>query len=96
LFVRIPVQDPPPTDVSAAGSLMQVLRQAQQIQKKQGDSHLAVDHVLLALSEEKVLYRFLFFISSLFFYFLFSYFPIGHYEHFGGCRIEQSNACRHS
>eukprot|EP00026_Physarum_polycephalum_P002157 Phypoly_transcript_02162.p1 GENE.Phypoly_transcript_02162~~Phypoly_transcript_02162.p1 ORF type:complete len:900 (+),score=200.10 Phypoly_transcript_02162:111-2810(+) len=53
LFVRIPVQDPPPTDVSASGTLMQVLRHAQQIQKKQGDSHLAVDHILLALAEEK-------------------------------------------
>jgi ATP-dependent Clp protease ATP-binding subunit ClpB len=53
LFVRIPVQDPPPTDVSASGDLMKVLRNAQQTQKKQGDSHLAVDHLLLALAEEK-------------------------------------------
>lgn len=47
------MQDPPPTDVSASQGLIQVLRHAQQIQKKQGDSHLAVDHVLLALAEEK-------------------------------------------
>lgn len=53
LFVRIPVQEPAPTDVSISQSFLHVLRNAQQLQKKQGDSHLAVDHILLALAEEK-------------------------------------------
>jgi ATP-dependent Clp protease ATP-binding subunit ClpB len=47
------VQDPPPTDVSFSNQVIQILRAGQQIQKKQGDSHLAVDHILLALAEEK-------------------------------------------
>lgn len=53
IFVRIPVQEPPPTEVSPNQAFMQVLRHAQQYQKKQGDSHLAVDHILLALGDEK-------------------------------------------
>jgi hypothetical protein len=55
VFLRLTVQDPPPTEVGMNPSFAQVLRNAIQIQKKQGDSHLAVDHILAALAEEKVL-----------------------------------------
>ncbi len=60
LFVRLTVQDPPPTEVGASPAFAQILRNAVALQKKQGDTHMAVDHLLLALAEEKVLHVFSF------------------------------------
>jgi len=51
--VRLPVQDPAPPEPSPSSSLMKVLRSATEMQKKQGDSHMAVDHLLSALLEDK-------------------------------------------
>jgi ATP-dependent Clp protease ATP-binding subunit ClpB len=53
LLVRLPQQTPPPPEVSNSSSLMSLLNAAQQIQRKQKDSHLAIDHLLLALMDVK-------------------------------------------
>jgi len=49
---RLPVQDPAPEDISASQPLIRVLKGAQELQKKNKDSHLAIDHLLLALPKE--------------------------------------------
>lgn len=53
LLVRQPVQDPPPPEISPNPSMMKVLRKAQEYQKKNEDSHMAIDHILLALPEDR-------------------------------------------
>ena len=52
-LIRLPVQDPPPPQVGAGNDFLKVLRAAQDVQQKQDDSHLAVDHLLLALAKDK-------------------------------------------
>ncbi|CAI5929116.1 unnamed protein product [Closterium sp. NIES-64] len=52
LLQKIPSQQPPPDEIHANPSLVKALRKAQQIQKKAGDSHLAVDSLVLALMED--------------------------------------------
>jgi len=51
-LVRLPVQDPAPTEVSSSPAFSRLLRNAQEVQKEQKDTHLAVDHLLLALLKE--------------------------------------------
>lgn len=46
------VHDPAPEQPVPTRDLVNVLKQAQALQKKQGDSHLAVDHLLLALLDD--------------------------------------------
>ncbi|PRP76580.1 hypothetical protein PROFUN_15012, partial [Planoprotostelium fungivorum] len=53
LLVRLPAQDPPPSEVSGSGAFNKLLKNATEIQKKQEDAHLAVDHLLLALDEDR-------------------------------------------
>ncbi|KAL6048524.1 Double Clp-N motif domain-containing protein [Balamuthia mandrillaris] len=53
LMVRLPVQEPPPPEVGASSALMKVLRQAQKLQTEQQDSHVALDHLMQALYEDK-------------------------------------------
>ncbi|KAJ3357614.1 hypothetical protein GGF32_000906 [Allomyces javanicus] len=48
---KLPAQSPPPEQLSLAPATHKVLKAAQDLQKKQKDSHVAVDHVLLALLE---------------------------------------------
>ena len=51
---RLPSQDPaPPEAPSPNRALIAVITQAQQFQKKLGDSHLAVDHLLRAVVRDK-------------------------------------------
>jgi ATP-dependent Clp protease ATP-binding subunit ClpB len=52
-LARLPAQNPPPDDVYDASSLVGLLNAAQGIQRRQSDTHLAVDHVLLALTDVK-------------------------------------------
>jgi len=52
-LVRLPVQEPAPEEIGASPALLKVLRSAQEQQKKQQDTHLAVDHLLLALSNDR-------------------------------------------
>ena len=51
LLVRLPTQDPAPDQVSPSPAFGAMLRKADDVRKKQSDSHLAVDHLLLALTE---------------------------------------------
>lgn len=51
-LVRLPSQDPPPENVSMAPSFSAVLRKAQELQKTQKDTYVAVDHLITALSED--------------------------------------------
>eukprot|EP01113_Clastostelium_recurvatum_P011857 TRINITY_DN1608_c0_g1_i7.p1 TRINITY_DN1608_c0_g1~~TRINITY_DN1608_c0_g1_i7.p1 ORF type:complete len:905 (-),score=301.07 TRINITY_DN1608_c0_g1_i7:179-2893(-) len=53
LLVRLPVQDPPPAQISASGNFLSMLRNAQDSQRKEGDTHLALDHLLRACWEDK-------------------------------------------
>lgn len=49
---KIPTQSPAPDQVPASTSLIKVLRRAQSLQKSRGDSHLAVDLLILGLLED--------------------------------------------
>ncbi|KAL2752724.1 hypothetical protein ACRALDRAFT_1065782 [Sodiomyces alcalophilus JCM 7366] len=51
-LVRLPSQDPPPDHVSVAPSFHNVLRKAQELQKLQKDTFIAVDHLITALAED--------------------------------------------
>jgi ATP-dependent Clp protease ATP-binding subunit ClpB len=51
-LVRLPSQDPPPENVSMSPSFNAVLRKAQDLQKIQKDTYVAVDHLIEALSED--------------------------------------------
>jgi ATP-dependent Clp protease ATP-binding subunit ClpB len=51
-IVRLPSQTPPPEQISMAPSFTKVLRQAHELQKTQKDSFIAVDHLIIALSED--------------------------------------------
>eukprot|EP01097_Dermamoeba_algensis_P004244 TRINITY_DN2804_c0_g1_i1.p1 TRINITY_DN2804_c0_g1~~TRINITY_DN2804_c0_g1_i1.p1 ORF type:complete len:602 (+),score=201.29 TRINITY_DN2804_c0_g1_i1:70-1875(+) len=53
LLIRVPSQEPAPDDVQPNQALMKVLKTGVEIQKKQGDSHLAVDHLILALMKDQ-------------------------------------------
>lgn len=53
MLVRLPVQEPAPAEVSPNSACLKVLRAAQDLQKKQGDSHTAVDHLLLAVVQDR-------------------------------------------
>ncbi|KAL6800602.1 P-loop containing nucleoside triphosphate hydrolase protein [Trichoderma sp. SZMC 28013] len=52
VLVRLPSQDPPPDQVSLSPSFHTVLRKAQDLQKVQKDTFIAVDHLITALSED--------------------------------------------
>ncbi|KAK7965101.1 hypothetical protein PG996_000542 [Apiospora saccharicola] len=52
MLVRLPSQDPPPENVSMAPTFHAVLRKAQELQKTQKDTYVAVDHLISALSED--------------------------------------------
>ncbi|XP_030537316.2 chaperone protein ClpB1 [Rhodamnia argentea] len=49
---KFPSQSPPPDAVPASSSLIKTIRRAQAAQKAQGDSHLAVDQLILGLLED--------------------------------------------
>ncbi|KAI0194158.1 putative heat shock protein [Astrocystis sublimbata] len=52
IIVRLPSQDPPPDQVGMSPSFNAVLRKANELQKTQKDSYIAVDHLITALSED--------------------------------------------
>lgn len=52
ILVRLPSQDPPPDQVSLSPSFHAVLRKAQDLQKVQKDTYIAVDHLITALTED--------------------------------------------
>ncbi|KAF9610799.1 hypothetical protein IFM89_024931 [Coptis chinensis] len=49
---KIPSQTPPPDQVPPSTSLIKVIRRAQSHQKSRGDTHLAVDQLILGLLED--------------------------------------------
>ncbi len=49
---KIPSQDPPPDASPPNNSLVKTIRKAQKSQKDRGDSHLAVDQLILAVLED--------------------------------------------
>ena len=53
IIVRLPRQDPPPADVNPSRRTMELFVRAKKFQKDQGDSFLAVDHLLLSCLEER-------------------------------------------
>lgn len=57
LLVRLPSQDPAPTDISPNRAFINVLDKATEIKSKLGDSHLAVDHLVLAVIYDDTVYK---------------------------------------
>jgi len=53
LLNKLPRQSPAPLDANFTSETLRLLKKAQDIQKKAKEAHLAVDHVLLAISGEK-------------------------------------------
>lgn len=49
---KIPSQTPAPDEIPASTTLIKVIRRAQAAQKSRGDSHLAVDQLILGLLED--------------------------------------------
>ncbi|CAN1312255.1 Chaperone protein ClpB1 [Linum perenne] len=49
---KLPSQSPPPDEVPPSTSLIKVLRRAQSLMKSRGDTHLAVDQLILGLLED--------------------------------------------
>ncbi len=56
-LVRLPSQDPPPEHVSLSPQFSKVLRAANELQKTQKDSYIAVDHLIQALSQDPSIQR---------------------------------------
>ncbi|KAI0434145.1 putative heat shock protein [Xylaria sp. FL1042] len=52
ILVRLPSQDPPPENVSMSVTFSTVLRKANELQKTQKDTYIAVDHLISALCED--------------------------------------------
>lgn len=57
LLVRLPSQDPPPDHVSVSPSFSKLLRTANDLQKTQKDSYIAVDHLIHALAQDPQIQR---------------------------------------
>ena len=53
LCVRLPSQDPAPSKVSVGPALYRVLEKAEKMAGKNGDTHVALDHIFLAIAEER-------------------------------------------
>ncbi|CAK9137402.1 unnamed protein product [Ilex paraguariensis] len=49
---KLPSQTPSPDEIPASTSLVKVIRRAQSLQKDRGDSHLAIDQLILGLLED--------------------------------------------
>ncbi|KAK5269286.1 Heat shock protein hsp98, partial [Exophiala xenobiotica] len=52
-LVRLPSQDPAPDHVTMSPALSKVIRSAQELQKTQKDSYIAVDHLITALAQDQ-------------------------------------------
>jgi len=56
-LVRLASQDPPPEHIAMAPAFSKTLRNANELQKTQKDSYIAVDHLIMALSQEASIQR---------------------------------------
>lgn len=52
ILVKLPTQTPPPAEISLNQKALAVLKKSGEIQKNQRDSHLAIDHLILALLDD--------------------------------------------
>ncbi|KAF9918201.1 hypothetical protein BX616_009919 [Lobosporangium transversale] len=57
LLVRLPTQNPAPLEVSLSPQTAQLLRKAQEHQKKQKDSYISIDHLILALMDDATCWK---------------------------------------
>ncbi|GJJ70623.1 ATP-dependent Clp protease ATP-binding subunit ClpB [Entomortierella parvispora] len=57
VLVRLPTQNPAPIDISFAPQTVQILRKAQDYQKRQKDSFISIDHIILALTDEPSVWK---------------------------------------
>ncbi|KAI8606292.1 hypothetical protein EDD21DRAFT_361337 [Dissophora ornata] len=57
LLVRLPTQTPAPIEVSFSPQTGQLLRKAQEHQKKQKDSYISIDHVMLAFMDDDTCWK---------------------------------------
>ncbi|KAF9208110.1 hypothetical protein BGZ49_009734 [Haplosporangium sp. Z 27] len=57
LLVRLPTQNPAPMEISLSPQCAQLLRKAQEHQKKQKDSYISIDHVILALIDDATCWK---------------------------------------
>ncbi|KAF9169973.1 hypothetical protein BGX21_009386 [Mortierella sp. AD011] len=57
ILVRQPAQNPAPIDISLSPQTAQLLRKAQDHQKKQKDSYISIDHVILALTDDATCWK---------------------------------------
>ena len=58
-MLKLPAQDPPPDVIAPSRALLGVLGSAQEAQRKAGDTHLALDHLILAVAKHAELEDFL-------------------------------------
>lgn len=56
-LVRLPSQDPPPEHVSLSPQFTKVLRAANELQRIQKDSFIAVDHLIMSLAQDPSIQR---------------------------------------
>ena len=56
-LVRLPSQEPPPEHISISPQFQKVLRAANDLQKTQKDSFIAIDHLILALAQDPSIQR---------------------------------------
>ncbi len=56
-LVRLPSQDPPPEHVALSPQFTKVLRSANELQKVQKDSYIAIDHLITALAQDPSIQR---------------------------------------
>lgn len=57
LLVKLPSQDPPPSQITMSPQLAKLLRQAESTMKSQKDSFIAVDHLILAFFDDPLASR---------------------------------------
>ncbi|WEW54788.1 Heat shock protein hsp98 [Emydomyces testavorans] len=56
-LVRLPSQEPPPSQLAISPALAKVLRSAKELSKTQRDSYVAVDHLIAALAQDSAIKR---------------------------------------
>ncbi|KAJ3159680.1 hypothetical protein HK101_001023 [Irineochytrium annulatum] len=52
-MVKLPSQSPAPSDISLSQNALKTLRSADDIRKRQKDTHLAIDHIILASLDDR-------------------------------------------
>jgi len=53
ILVKLPTQNPPPDEPASSPALIKLLKAAQEVQKKQKDNFLAVDHIIQVLPDDR-------------------------------------------